>query len=248
MSSAAAVSYSGRMRGRSRILLRSAATVAAALGLTALPTAAAEPSSASSGCAEVAVVTVRGTLEPQIGSLLLTPLGKRIAAESGRQATVTELGYPASMAPDSAQRGVESLTTLLNTAATTCPDQQLVLLGYSQGARVIGNTLSARAALTDRAAARIDAIALFGSPLFNGAEPYDRGTYDPALSGTGALPTGALAAFTDRLRDFCNAGDRVCQGGDPAAGFANALSYGHFAYFLNSDRDQAATFIHERIR
>ncbi|MFD5177031.1 cutinase family protein [Nocardia sp. NPDC058379] len=235
------------MRGRSRILLRSAATVTATLALTALPTAAAEPSTGPTGCAEVRVVTVRGTLEPQIGSLLLTPLGKRIAQESGRAATVTELEYPASMAPDSSVRGVENLTALLNTTAAACPDQQLVLLGYSQGARVIGNTLAARAAVTDQAAARIDAIALFGSPLFNGAEPYDRGSYDPALSGTGALPVGALAEFADRLRDYCNAGDRVCQGGDPAAGFGNALSYGHFAYFVNDNRDQAAAFVHERL-
>lgn len=235
------------MRGRSRILLSSTATAAAALALTTFPAAAAEPSTAPTGCAEVRVVTVRGTLEPQVGSLLLTPLGKRIGDESGRRTTVTELEYPASMAPDSAIRGVENLTTLLNEAAATCPDQQLVLLGYSQGARVIGNTLSARNALTDRAAARIDAVALFGSPLFNGAEPYNRGNFDPALSGTGALRAGALAEFADRLRDYCNAGDRVCQGGDPAAGFANALSYGHFAYFVNGNRDQAAAFVGEQL-
>lgn len=232
------------MRGRSRILLCSTATVAAALALPVHQTAAAEP---SPGCAQVRVVTVRGTLEPQSGSLLLTPLAKQIAQESGRAATVTELEYPASMAPDSAVRGVENLTALVNRAATECPDQQLVLLGYSQGARVIGNTLSARAALTDAAATRVDAVALFGSPLFNGAEPYNRGNYDPALSGTGPLPLGAIGEFTDRTRSYCHAADRVCQGGDPAAGFGNALSYGHFAYFVNDYRGQAATFVREQL-
>ncbi len=235
------------MRGRSRILLRSAATVAATLASTAVPAAAAEPSAGPTVCAQVRVVTVRGTLEPQIGSLLLTPLGSRIALEAGRSTTVTELEYPASMAPDSAVRGVENLTALLNATAAACPDQQLVLLGYSQGARVIGNTLNARTAVTDQAAARIDAIALFGNPLFNGGEPYNRGSFDPALSGTGPLPSGALAEFADRLRDYCNAGDRVCQGGNPAAGFGNALSYGHFAYFVNDNRDQAAAFVHDRL-
>lgn len=235
--------YSGRVRGQFRILLCSTAAVTAALALPTLPTAAAEPAPHPDGCAEVRVVTVRGTLEPQFGSLLLTPLGGRIAQESGRRTTVTELEYPASMAPNSAVRGVENLTALLNETAAACPDQRLVLLGYSQGARVIGNSLTARAALTDQAAARVDAIALFGSPLFNGAEPYNRGNFDPALSGTGALRGGALTEFADRLRDFCNAGDRVCQGGDPAAGFGNAASYGHVAYFLNDTRDQAAAFV-----
>ncbi|MGY0499603.1 cutinase family protein [Nocardia sp. FBN12] len=233
------------MRGRFRILVHSTAIAAAALALPALPAASAD--SVPGGCAEVRVVTVRGTLEPQSGSLLLTPLGGRIAQESGRRTTVTELEYPASMNPDSAVRGVANLTTLLNEIAATCPDQRLVLLGYSQGARVIGNSLDARDALTARAAARIDAIVLFGSPLFNGAEPYNRGSFDPALSGTGPLRLGALTEFADRLHDYCNAGDRVCQGGDPAAGFANAASYGHFAYFVNDNRDRAAAFVREQL-
>lgn len=235
------------MRGRIRILLSAAATAVAALALPAFPTAAAAPATPPDGCAEVRVVTVRGTLEPQLGSLLLTPLGWRIAQESGRATAVTELEYPASRDPDSAVRGTANLTALLNATAAACPDQQLVLLGYSQGASVIGATLQARTALTAQAAERIDAIALFGSPLFNGAEPYNRGSYDPALSGLRPLHTGALAQFADRLRDYCHAGDRVCQGGDPAAGFGNALTYGHVAYFVNDNRDQAAVFVGEQL-
>ncbi|MFC8383524.1 cutinase family protein [Nocardia sp. NPDC057272] len=230
-----------------RILLSAAATAVAALTLPTLPTAVADSATPPDGCAEVRVITVRGTLEPQFGSLLLTPLAWRIAQESGRHTTVTELDYPASRESDSAVRGTANLTALLNTTAATCPDQQLVLLGYSQGASVIGATLRERTALTAQAAARIDAIALFGSPLFNGAEPYNRGSYDPALSGTRPLRTGALAEFADRLRDYCNTGDRVCQGGDPAAGFGNALTYGHVAYFVNDTRDQAAAFVREQL-
>lgn len=225
----------------------STATVAAALALPVLPAVSAESSAGPTGCAQVRVVTVRGTLEPQSGSRLLTPLADRIAADSGRGAVVTELEYPASMVPDSPVRGVENLTELVNQAAADCPDQRLVLLGYSQGARVIGNTLRTPSALTDVAATRIDAIALFGSPLFNGGDSFNRGDYDPALSGTAALPVGALGEFTDRVRSYCATGDRVCQGGDPAAGFGNALSPGHFAYFVNDYRDQAAAFVHERL-
>ncbi|GAB4587010.1 cutinase family protein [Nocardia sp. IFM 10818] len=235
------------MGERTRILLCSTVIGVAALALPGLPAAADELSSGPGGCAEVRVVSVRGTLEPQIGSLLLTPLAERIARESVRSTTVTELEYPASMAQDSAVRGVENLTALVNAAAVECPDQRVVLLGYSQGARVIGNTLRARTALSDRAAGQIEAIAVFGSPLFNGAEPFNRGSYDPALSGTAALPVGALGEFTDRVRSYCAATDRVCQGGDPAAGFANALSPGHFAYFGNGYREQAAAFVHERL-
>ncbi|MFD3463183.1 cutinase family protein [Nocardia fluminea] len=235
------------MRGRMRILLAAAVAAVAAQTLPALPSAVADSPTRPDGCAEVRVITVRGTFEPQFGSLLLTPLGWRIAQESGRHTTVTELEYPASRDPDSAVRGMTNLTAFLNETAAACPDQQLVLLGYSQGASVIGTTLQARTALTAQAAARIDAIALFGNPLFNGTEPYNRGSYDPALSGTRPLRTGALSEFADRLRDYCNAGDRVCQGGDPAAGFGNALTYGHVAYFVNDTRDQAAGFVREQL-
>lgn len=235
------------MRELSRILVCSTAIAAATLAAPVLPAASAGPSNGSTGCAAVHIISVRGTLEPQSGSLLLTPLAQQIARETGRGTTATELEYPASMASDSSVLGVENLTAAVNTAAAECPEQRLVLLGYSQGARVVGNTLRARTALTDQAAARIAAIAVFGSPLFNGADPFDRGSFDPALSGTAALPVGALGEFTDRVRSYCAAADRVCQGGDPAIGFANALSPGHFAYFVNDYRSQAAAFVQERL-
>ncbi|MGX1805252.1 cutinase family protein [Nocardia sp. NPDC055321] len=230
------------MGERSRILLCST-VIGVALVAPVLPGASAEP---GGGCAEVRVVNVRGTLEPQSGSLLLTPLAERIVRESGGGA-VTELEYPASMAADSAVRGVENLTATVNRAAADCPEQRLVLLGYSQGARVIGNMLNGRSEVTDQAAARIDAIALFGSPLFNGADSFNRGEFDPALSGVAALPVGSAGEFSDRVRSFCAGGDRVCQGGDPVVGFGNALSPGHFAYFRNDYRDQAAVFVRERL-
>ncbi|UFS97537.1 cutinase family protein [Nocardia huaxiensis] len=223
------------------------AVVTAALTLPGVSVASAESSTVPADCAEVHIVTVRGTLEPQSGSLLLTPLARRIAQESGRTATVAELEYPASMAPDSAVRGVENLTALINNTAAECPNQRVVLLGYSQGARVIGNTLRTPTAVTEQAGAQIEAIAVFGSPLFNGADAFNRGNYDPALSGTGALPVGALGEFTDRVRSYCAAADRVCQGGDPAAGFANALSPGHFAYFVYGYRDDAAAFVRDQL-
>ncbi|WP_194820345.1 cutinase family protein [Nocardia sp. XZ_19_385] len=234
------------MRGQLQypISLRRLAGVAvAALAVAGVPAATANADN-SGGCDDLRVISIRGTFEPQLGSLLLTPLAMRVAQENGGR--VTELPYPANRDPDSAIRGAESLTNLLNTAAATCPGQQLVVLGYSQGARVAGEVLSSR--LSDKAAAQISAVALFGNPNFNNAEPYNRGTFDPALTGLQPRPTGALAQFADRLRDYCSAGDLVCNGGDPAAGFSNALTYGHVAYFVNDTRDQAAAFIQDRLR
>ncbi|MEU8900052.1 cutinase family protein [Nocardia sp. NPDC048505] len=238
-----------RERRYPKSLRRWTGVVIAALALPALPAANAAPPADTGGCADVRVISARGTFEPQFGSLLLTPLATRIARESGRAATATELQYPASRDADSATRGAENLVTLLNAAAAACPDQRYVLLGYSQGARVIETVARGlRPTLSERAADRIGAIALFGNPFFNRDEPYNRGTFDPALPDMQPHPLGALAEFADRLWDYCNAGDRVCNGGDPAAGFGNALSVGHLTYFLNDSRDQAAAFVQDRLR
>ncbi|MEV6280859.1 cutinase family protein [Nocardia sp. NPDC051832] len=226
-------------------LRRFAGVAAAALAVAGLPAATAHAEVAE-GCDDVRVISIRGTFEPQFGSLLLTPLATRIAQEHG--GSVTELPYPASRDADSSAKGAEALTSLLNTAAARCPGQRFVVLGYSQGARVTGEVLSARNRLSDKAAAQVSAVAMFGNPNFNNAEPYNRGSFDPALTGVQPRPAGALAQFADRLRDYCAAGDRVCNGGDPAAGFSNALTPGHVAYFVDGTRDQAATFIEERLR
>ncbi|GAB2667080.1 cutinase family protein [Nocardia goodfellowii] len=226
-------------------LRRLAGAAVAALAVAGVPAATAYADD-SVDCGEVRVVNVRGTFEPQFGSLLLTPLAMRIAQENGGE--FTELQYPANRDPDSSTRGVTSLIDVLNTAAATCPEQRLVVLGYSQGARVTGEALSSRHRLSDRAAAQISAVALFGNPNFNNAEPYNRGSFDPGQTGLQPRPTGALAEFADRLRDYCSAGDRVCNGGDPAAGFSNAFSSGHFAYFFDGSREQAAAFVQDRLR
>ncbi|MEV6431635.1 cutinase family protein [Nocardia sp. NPDC051463] len=230
-----------------RFFAGAAAAVAAisAVAQIGVPSAVAQPAD-SGGCADVQIIKVRGTNEPQSGSFLLTPLASQIARDGTNRATV-ELEYPATRAAESVSKGVDNLVLLLNTLGATCPNQQVVLLGYSQGARVITEVLGSTRVSND-AAARIEGIALFGDPTFTGTDPYNRGDFDPKLSGLHPRPEGSLATYADRLRDYCNAGDKVCQGGDPnATQFENGLSSGHLMYFVNDTRNKAVTFLRGRL-
>lgn len=92
---------------------------------------------------DIALVGVRGTTEPQTGSNLLRPLGDRIIEQSPHHhTTYTELAYPATFDfAASVGQGVRALADLLNQSTATAPHRLHVLMGYSQGAWVIGETL-----------------------------------------------------------------------------------------------------------
>ena len=98
-----------------------------------------------SGCdaqKQARIIVVRGTEEPA-GQSLMSPLASRIAAELGDHAQVSDLDYPASWESGSEAAGVNRLIAVLNAQSAQCPAMRTVLLGYSQGAMVVGDALSA---------------------------------------------------------------------------------------------------------
>lgn len=125
-----------------------------------------------------------------------------------------------------------------------------MLLGWSQGAQVIGDTLdrpdhrlAARDAppLSPAAAARIAAIVLYGNPRFTAHQPYNAGTFDPDLEGTNSRPPGALSPFGDRIRDYCARDDLACQAGP------RSTVDGHTSYFINTMPADGAAFVLEQL-
>jgi cutinase len=210
-------------------------------------------------CTEIQIIGVRGSTEPQSGSRLLTPVGDALAAALPGRVSYTELDYPATIRHfeppanidlgDSPSSGVTNLLALLNTSACQHPDRCFVLLGYSQGAQVVGDALvppslricGRRAGeLTQAASDRIVAIMLFGDPRFTKGEPFNAGTFDPDREGLYPRPAGALDPYADRLQNFCARDDVTCQGSD-----GNLQA--HVAYFSNDMPAEAATFAVQRI-
>jgi hypothetical protein len=90
---------------------------------------------------------------------------------------------------------------------TACPYQRIALIGYSQGAHVIGDTLKN---LTAGQRALIAQILLFGDPRFNPAiSGIDRGDYNPSLQGVFGARTIASLWYL-KMRDYCALHDPVC--------------------------------------
>ncbi|MHC6592912.1 cutinase family protein [Arthrobacter sp. C152] len=135
----------------------------------------------------------------------------------------------------SVQLGKNYLSSYVTDHLNKCPNEHLVLAGYSQGADVVHqvwNTLVAGAGL-DRWRGRLDGLVLFADPRFSGYQVNSVSDYVPARSlnqGTfswfisGLLAGGAAAALGNGdviwtpaqeqfhfMKSYCDANDAVCQ-------------------------------------
>ena len=207
-------------------------------------------------CTGYLLVTVRGTGEPLDRSNLLGPVAEQIAAAYPGETRHYDVPYPASAeslstAPgdayfgESADEGVRLVLNELNAAAEQCPQQRSVVMGFSQGALVVGDALISpdrrdagkdEGELSSRSAENVTAALIYGDPRFVGSEPFNAGTYDSSVNGMlRPRSPGDLEAFADRLRSYCVAHDFVCQSGgqfDP-----------HISYFTNGMREEGAQFV-----
>lgn len=205
-----------------------------------------EPQVEPGGCEPYLVITVRGTGEPESGQLL-SPVARAIADARAGQVRVDDLPYPAETdVQRGATEGVRLLIDTLRVHAAACPGQRFVVLGYSQGALIVGDALSEpedrvvglrAGALSDEVAARVLAVVLYGDPRFTGAAGYNVGTFDPARDGVFPRPDGSLDPFASRLRNYCVADDIVCQTSFELS------EEGHVAYFTNGMQQDGAAFV-----
>jgi cutinase len=208
-----------------RFPLRSIAVVATVFAGGVI--AAATPAAAAP-CTDIDVVSARGTFEPgTLGIIVGDPVFSAIQRKlSGKSTTSYAVDYPASLDLTSATRGNINLVDHVTSQARSCPAQRFVLVGYSQGANVVSNSIgvsSAGAVVGAPIAAtipasiepRVAAVVVFGPPI-------------------GALGKHITGTYQSRTKEYCAAGDPVCVngGGDVLA---------HLSYFR--DADNAATFV-----
>ncbi len=188
------------------------------------------------------MITVRGTNE-QLNGGMLGPLAQQIASASPGHIQVTPLEYAASVEPGTQADGVNLLMSTLNGQAEQCPAQHTVLLGYSQGAMVVGDALSAPDVrpnedngytLSDRASENVIVAELFGDPRFNSETSYDVGDFTKGTNGVmGARGPHELDRYASRTQSYCNYDDPICQ--------TYGSRKGHREYATNGLRDQAHT-------
>jgi hypothetical protein len=237
----------GRHRRR---LARLVAALAVAGGV--VTTGGPPAADAQAGCSDVEVVTARGTWEPQDAAFLLPQVANRIRTGlTGMSVSVYDVRYPAQPSfATSAPQGVTDLVNHVNAEAVSCPNQRYVLLGYSQGGLVVGDSLvapSGRAyrqtgpTLSTAAASRIEAVGMYGSMRFTAGEPFNAGNHNPARSSMLPRTRGALNAYGDRIIDYCYDNDWVCQN---TGSFITHLGY----IWDGTAQQEVATFAVNEVR
>jgi cutinase len=193
----------------------------AGLATVAAPTATAAP------CTDIDVVSARGTFEPGtlgfiVGDPVYSELRKKI---TGKTLSSYAVNYPADLSLTSAAQGNRDLVNHVQSQAASCPSQRFILVGYSQGANVVDNSIGISSAgavvgspivatLPAAVEPKVSAVLLFGNPIR-------------------ALGKSVTGTYQSRTLDICAQGDPVCQSGGGNTG-------AHLSYRDNAA--EAATF------
>ncbi|MBU8819331.1 cutinase family protein [Mycolicibacterium goodii] len=205
-------------------------------GMLAGPTAIA--SAADNACADVEVVFARGTFEaPGVGATgqaFVDALRDRLP---GKSVDVYAVNYPASLDFAQAATGIADASNRIQAVAAQCPNTEIVLGGYSQGAAVAGYTTTSSlpagytlpagisGPMPPAIASHVAAVVLFGTPE----------SWVVNLADRNAPPITIGAPYVAKTVQLCATGDPVCFPGglDRAA---------HSAYKTNGMAVQAADF------
>jgi cutinase len=192
---------------------------------------AATPAAAAAPCTDVDVVVARGTGEPgTLGIIVGDPVYSALRLRLfGRTLSSYAVDYPASITPGSASIGNRDLVEHVRSQAAACPGQRFILVGYSQGANVVDNSIGISsdgaavggpivATIPAAVEPRVAAVLLFGNPIR-------------------AIGRSVTGTYQSRTLDICANGDPVCGAG------SNVLA--HLSYSGNAR--QAATFAAARV-
>ncbi|MGW1215935.1 cutinase family protein [Streptomyces sp. NPDC002499] len=185
------------------------------------------PTASAAACSDIDVVAARGTFEPGtlgliVGDPVFSALQKKI---TGKSLSSYAVNYPADLSLTSAAQGNADLVNHVNAQAAACPNQRFILVGYSQGANVVDNSIGISsdgavvgspivATIPAAVGPRVAAVLLFGNPIR-------------------AIGRSVTGTYQSRTIDFCANGDPICQNGG-----TDVLA--HLGYTANADA--AATF------
>lgn len=196
-------------------------------------------------CADVAIITARASTEAA-GEGITGNLVDQIIATSNQNISRASVSYPATLNNynSSSLQGINALKTQLTNEVTNCPNEKIVLLGYSQGAHVVldvlgggqgGSLGTATAPISSTISSHVTAVATFGDPRHVPNQAFDLGT----STRNGRFPRSAtqlqvLSGFASRIHAWCDANDTFCDNG-----FSTQV---HLTY-LNRYQNAATTFV-----
>ncbi|MFC4125501.1 cutinase family protein [Nocardia rhizosphaerae] len=230
----------------------SARFVCSAMIAAAIPLASPLQAAQAAPCAEIEVVFARGTAEPG-GSVGFTgtSFAESLRLNSGgRSVGVYGVNYPASAEfadklafAHTVLQGIGDARQRIEQIAAGCPDTEIVLGGYSQGAAVAEFATMSEVPegvpaeyekylpppMAPEVAERVTAVALFGKPSQRFLR--DAGAPVPVLE----------PSYRTKTIDLCITGDNICDGSPLAQ--PNGL---HVLYSVNGMTLTAADFALQR--
>lgn len=203
----------------------------AASGSMTMATAFTPSAAAAAGCADFDVVIARGTNEAgALGVVVGGPVYRALQQKLDGSTSAYRVDYPASFdQPASVQAGNRDLVEHVTKQAASCPGQRFILVGYSQGANVVDNSIGISsdgakvggpivATLPASVEPKVTALLLFGNPI----------------RSIGREVTGT---YGTRTFDSCAVGDPICERG--GTNMRAHMSYG-------AEASAAAEFAAER--
>lgn len=175
-------------------------------------------------CVDVAIITARASTEAP-GEGITGNLVDQIISTSTQTISRAAVDYPATLTnyASSSLQGINALTTQLTNEVTNCPNEKIVLLGYSQGAHVVldvigggqgGSLGTATPPISSTISSHVTAIATFGDPRHVVNQAFDLGT----STRNGLFPRSStqlqvLSGFAPRIAAWCDANDEFCASG-----------------------------------
>ncbi|KAL0633627.1 hypothetical protein Q9L58_007451 [Maublancomyces gigas] len=174
-------------------------------------------------CAPVHIIAARATGEPP-GPGIIGTLIDAVKHYSSQYITTDFVEYPATLLnyADSSAAGTAALKAQLTNQVAACPSQKIVLVGYSQGAHVVGDTLGGggggpnlgpkTAAVPASVSSHVTAVVLMGDPRHIIPETFQQGTAT-SQGMFPRLPDQSLEAFASQIHSYCDWTDLFCAGG-----------------------------------
>jgi acetylxylan esterase len=204
----------------------------------------------SEPCASVYVIVARATNEPA-GEGHMADLVAQIKRSTRQAITDVAVDYPAvaetmSGYADSSSQGAAAVRRMLIDEVARCPTQKIAMLGYSQGAQIIGDAIAGGGGgklgpetrpVPSAASHHVSAVVQMGDPRHMAGQPFDVGT----STNDGRFPRAAdqqLTSFASKVRSYCDTGDPFC---DSGRDMSVHLSY------LRKYSDDATQFVVDKI-
>ncbi|KAI1435957.1 cutinase-domain-containing protein [Xylaria sp. CBS 124048] len=208
------------------------APVLAAAGVSAMPAELSQRQSCPDiyvfGARETTVPPGYGTAGGLVDMVLAAYPGSGSAPISypacGGQSSCGGVSYD-----ESAAEGTTAVISAVNSFNSQCPNSQIVLIGYSQGAQIMDNALcgGSGATLSGTALSAVKVAIFMGDPHNVAGLPYNVGTC--TAGGFAARPAGFQCSpgSSSIIKSYCDAADPYCcNGNDPNTHQGYVTEYG----------------------